>query len=172
MTDSVHMNGNHDCNVIVGNHMTLIVTFLIACPDSVADKITAFLYNRTGPLYCNQSIYRRIKELQIMKKKASIDAYQHLSEHVQFCVWAFWNCLPGLGIVGIPRRKFINDDKFGISLEKANRKFAWAPTCYKIRNDGHYQHSVRITILFAIKPGDPALPPQTHGSIQCPRWWI
>ncbi len=67
---------------------------------------------------------------------------------------------------------FIDVDKFGISLEKANCKFAWVPTCYQIRKDGHYQHGVRITVLFAIKPGDPALPPQIRGNIQRPCWWI
>ena len=113
-----------------------------------------------------------MKELRITKKKALIDAYLRLSERIQFRVWAFWHCLPGLGVVGIPRRKFIDVDKFGISLEKANRKFAWAPSCYQIRKDGHYQHGVRITVLFAIKPGDPALPPQICGSIQRPCWWI
>jgi hypothetical protein len=43
--------------------MTLMATFLIAYPDAVADKIAAFLFNRTGHLYCNQSIYRWMKEL-------------------------------------------------------------------------------------------------------------
>jgi hypothetical protein len=31
---------------------------------------------------------------------------------------------------------------------------------------------VSITVLFAIKPADPAVPPQTCGSIQCPCCWI
>ena len=152
--------------------MTLLATFLIAYPDAVADEIAAFLFNRTDRLYSNSSIYKRLKDLQITKKKASIDAYQRMSERVQFRVWAFFNCPPGLGIAGIPRRKFIDVDEFGILLEKANRKFAWAPTCYRVRKDGHYQHGVKITVLFAIEPGDPALPPAPRGSIQCPRRWI
>ncbi len=151
-----------NCTVISGNHMTLMATFLIAYPDAVADKIAAFLFNRTGHLYCNQSIYRWMKELWITKKKASIDAYQHLSERVQFCVWAFWNCLPGLGIVGIPCRKFIYDDKFSISLEKANRKFSWAPTCYQIRKDGHYcthpRQSCMLPPVWERTPMHPCLP--------------
>ncbi len=52
-----------DRNVIVSNHMTLMVTFLIAYLNAVADKIAIFLFNRTGCLYCNQSIYRQMKEL-------------------------------------------------------------------------------------------------------------
>jgi hypothetical protein len=96
--------GNHDRTVIVGHHMTLLATFLIAYPDAIADEIAAFLYNRTGRMYTNESIYKRMKDLKITKKKASIDAYQRASERVQYRVWAFFNLPPGMGIVGIPRR--------------------------------------------------------------------
>jgi hypothetical protein len=63
-------------------------------------------------------------------------------------------------------------DEFGISLAKANCKFALAPSCYKVRKDGHYSHGVNITVLFEIKPGDPTVPLQMRGSIQCPCHWI
>jgi hypothetical protein len=166
------MTGNRDHTVIVGHHMTLLATFLIPYPNAATDKIAAFLYDRTGRMYGDSSIYKHLIKLCVTNKKASINAYQRPSERIQFCVWAFWNCLTGLGIVGILSQRFIDVDKFGISLAKANHKFAWAPTCYRVRKDGHHQHGVNITVLFAIKPIDPAVPPQTHVSIQCPCCWI
>jgi hypothetical protein len=48
-------------------------SILLAYPNAIADEIVAFLYNQTGRLYPNSSIYRRMKELRISMKKASID---------------------------------------------------------------------------------------------------
>ncbi len=32
--------------------------------------------------------------------------------------------------------------------------------------DGHYGHGKKITVLFAIEPGDPGLAPQVYGSVE------
>ncbi len=42
----------------------------------------------------------------------------------------------------------------------------------RVRKDGHYHHSIKITVIFAIKPRDPALPPHVRGSLEHPRHWI
>jgi hypothetical protein len=38
--------------------------------------------------------------------------------------------------------------------------------------DGHFHLGTKITVLFAIEPGDPRLPPHVRGSVQHPRRWI
>jgi hypothetical protein len=41
-----------------------------------------------------------------------------------------------------------------------------------MQKDGHYGHGKKITVLFAIEPGDPALAPQIYWSIEHPQRWI
>ena len=41
-----------------------------------------------------------------------------------------------------------------------------------VRKDGHYHHAAKITVIFAIKPGDPLLAPHVRGSFERPRSWI
>ena len=38
--------------------------------------MAAFIYNKGGALYSNQQISERLKDLEITKKKASIEAFQ------------------------------------------------------------------------------------------------
>ena len=82
--------------------------------------MTIFLYNEGGPLYSVDAI-SRLAELEIMKKRASTEAYQAQREDVQFRVWSFFNCPSPLGIFQVPRRKLIDVDEFGITMEKCNR---------------------------------------------------
>jgi hypothetical protein len=43
---------------------------------------------------------------------------------------------------------------------------------HRVCKDGHYHHSIKMTVIFAIKPGDPALPAHVCGSVQRPQRWI
>ena len=148
------------------------MVLLIAHPDATCDKIAAHLYNEGGEMYSNQTISKRLKELDITKKIASVEAYQAQTERVQRRVYAFWNHAPPLGICGIPRRMLIDVDEFGVTIERCNRKKGWALKVFRVRKDGHYGHGQKITVLFAIEPGDPTLPPHVYDSIQWPQRWI
>ena len=119
-------------------------------------------------MYSNQTISKRLKELDITQKIASVEAYQAQREDVQQLVYAFWNHAPPLGICGIPRRMLIDVDEFGVTIERCNRKKGWALKVFRVLKDGHYGHGQKITVLFAIEPGDPNLPPHVYGSIQWP----
>ena len=117
-------------------------------------------------------ISKRLAELEITKKRASTEAYQAQREDVRFRVWSFFNCPSPLGIFQVPRRKLIDVDEFGITMEKCNRTGGWALSVFRVRKDGHYHFGAKITVLFAIEPGDPRLPPHVRGSVQRPRRWI
>ena len=77
---------------------------------------------------------------------------------MQIRVWGFWNCPPPLGIFEVPRRKLIDVDEFGVTFEKCNCTGGWAVKVLRVRKDGHYHHGTKITVIFAIKQGDPTLP--------------
>jgi hypothetical protein len=100
--------------------MIHLVTFLVAHPDSTQDKMAAFVYNEGGALYSKQRISEHLDDLEITKKIASIKAFQALIEEVQFRVFTYWNCPPPLGIFEVSRRKLIDIDELGVTLERCN----------------------------------------------------
>ena len=164
--------GNKAREKIVGVDLINLVTFLRAWPESQLEEMAVFLYNEGGPLYSVDVISKRLAELEITKKRASTEAYQAQREDVQFRVWSFFNCPSPLGIFQVPRRKLIDVDEFGITMEKCNRTGGWALSVFRVRKDGHYHFGAKITVLFAIEPGDPRLPPHVRGSVQRPQRWI
>ena len=91
---------------------------------------------------------------------------------VEFRVWSFWSCPHLAGVLGMPQRKLIDFNEFGVLLEKCNRTGGWAVKVLCVRKDGHYHHGVKITVIFAIELGDPRLPPHVRGSVDRPRRWI
>jgi hypothetical protein len=114
------------------------------------DEMAAFIYNEGGALYSNQRISKRLKDLAITKKKASIGAYQALNEDVQLRVYTFWNYPPPLGIFQVPLFRLIDFDEFGVTLERCNRSCGCALKVFRVRKDGHYKVGRKITILFAL----------------------
>jgi transposase len=165
-------NGGKGRTHLVGQDQLRLVMFLIAHPDASLDEMATYIFNEGGGLYSTKILSKRLSELQITKKKASIEAYQAMRDDVQERVWAWFNTGPPTGIMGVPRRKLIDVDEFGVTLERCNRKGGWAPKFSRVRKDGHYNHGMKTTVLFAIEPGDPNLPPASRGSLQNPRRWI
>ncbi len=53
----------------------------------------------------------------------------------------------------------IDVDEFGVTLEKCNCTERWAVKVLRVWMEGHYHHSVKMTVIIAIEPRDPALPP-------------
>lgn len=164
--------GNKERSQIVGIDLLQLINFIIAYPDATIDEMIVFMYNQGGELYSRKVVSQRLKELDIMKKKASIEAYQAQRQHVQFRVELFFNEPLPLGIRDVPRRRIVDFDEFGVTLEKCNRTGGWRLKVHRVRKDGHYHHGSKITCIFAIEPGDPNVPGNTRGSLDNPRRWI
>jgi len=154
-----HCTLNHARTQIVGTDLIDLVVFFFAHPSATIDEITAYLYNEEGDMYSSQQNSKHLKELGITKKIASVEAYQAQAEAVQRRVYCFWNRAPPLGIFQVPRRMLIDVDEFGVTIERCNRKKGWALKLFRVRKDGHYGHREKLTVLFAINPGDPRPPP-------------
>ena len=157
---------------VVAVDLLNLVTYITAWPDATLDEMAAFIYNKGGDLYSRQAISNCLQDLDVTRKKASTEGYQTQRPDVEFRVCGFWNCPPPLGVLGVPRWKLLDFDEFGVSLEKCNRTGGWAVKVLRVRKDGHYHHGAKITVIFAVKPGDPRLAPHDRGSVKCPRRWI
>jgi hypothetical protein len=113
-----------------------------------------------------QCISEHLDDFKITKKKASIKAFQALDAEVQFRVFTYWNSPPPLGIFEVPQHKLIDIVEFGVTLDMCNCTSGWTLKVFQFQKDGHYSHGKKITVLFAIKPGDLALAPQVYGSVE------
>ena len=153
-----HCTGNRARTHIVSSDLINLVVLLFAHPDATIDEMAAHIYNEGGELYSSQQISKRLKGLDITKKIASVEAYQVQAEVVQHPVFCFWNQAPPLGILQVPQRMLIDVEEFGVTIERCNRKKGWALKLFRVRKDGHYGHGQKLTVLFAIEPGDSALP--------------
>ena len=106
--------------------------------------MAAFVYNEGGDLYSRQAISFRLKDLDVTRKRASTKRYQTQRPDVEFRVWSFWNCPPPAGVLGVPQRKLIDFDKFGVLLENCNRTGGWAVKVLRVRKGGHYHHGQKL----------------------------
>ena len=113
--------------------MINLVIFIYAHSDALLDEMAVFIYNEGGLLYDQLTISKRLKELGITKKKASIEAYQALTPSNRFRVEVFFNCPPLLGVFGVPQYKLIDIDEFALTLEKCNQTGGWSLMCYPVQ---------------------------------------
>lgn len=164
--------GNKARQNLTRGDQLLMSIFLFAWPEAEADEVATYIYNNSGNLYSRQDISSRMKDLDLTKKVASTEAYQAFEPRNVLRVQLFWSQPPPLGVRTIARRKFIDADEFGIAIQKCNRKSGHAYVSVRIRKPGHYCRDTKLTVLFAVEPGDPRLPPHMDGSVQKPRRWI
>jgi hypothetical protein len=75
--------GNRARTQIVGTDLINIMVLLFAHLDATIDEMAAHIYNEGGKMYSSQQISKRLKELDITKKLASVEAYQAQTEAVQ-----------------------------------------------------------------------------------------
>jgi hypothetical protein len=166
------MTGNKASETLVGRDQFLMSLFLIIFPDAEADEIALFIYNNGGQIYERFAISKRMQELGLTKKIASTEAYQAFTPENVLKAELFWTRAPPLGVVGIPRYKFMDLDEFGIAIQRINKKYGHSHSTLRIRKAGHYCRDTKLTVLLGIEPGDPRLPAHFDGSIEKPRRWI
>ena len=85
--------GNRACTQLGGIDMIHLVGFLIGTPAATIEEMAIHVYNSGGELHSKSTILKQqLKEIEITKKKASVEAYQSMREDVQFCLKCFCDC--------------------------------------------------------------------------------
>ena len=155
----------------MGADQSLTVICLTIWPDLTTDEIATFVFNEGGGVYTREQVSCRLKDLMTTRKVGSTEAYEAFTRDNILRAELFWNRPPPLGVVSIERRRFIDVDEFGVSLNKCNRKRGYAVSFYRVRKPGHYARTAKLTVLLAIEPGDPQIPAGIDGSVEKLRRW-
>jgi transposase len=166
------MRGGPERTALVGMDLLLMCLYLTAYPAASGDEIAIHIINNGGGVYDRPIISRRMAELNLTKKQGSTEAYQAFLPQNILRLRRFWTIPPPIGVFGQPRKKLIDTDECGISLEKTNKSIGHAHTTIRVRKPGHYTKDTKWTVICGIEPGDPTLPPNVDGSIQRPRRWF
>jgi hypothetical protein len=70
------MTGNDQKETVTDFDQFLLVFYLLLYPYCELDEAAAFIYNNGGGIYSRQDLSKRLKELDVTRKKASTEAYQ------------------------------------------------------------------------------------------------
>ena len=97
------MTGGTDKESLVGIDQLLMVLCVTIYPQAHLDEIAAFIFNEGGALYSNSLLSKRLKELEITKKKVSTEAHQAFLPANQLRTHLFWTEPPPLGVHGVVR---------------------------------------------------------------------
>jgi transposase len=157
---------------LTGRDQLLLAIYITAYPDAEIEECAAYILNNGGGLHSVSTICRRMQELRLTRKRASIEAFQAFLPRNILRRDQFFGMPPPLGVSGIQRRRLIDVDECSISIEQTNRKTGRSHTTIRLRKPGHYVKGKKLTVIFFLEPGDPSLPPNQDGSIQNPRRWF
>ena len=131
------------------------------------------LTNGGTNIYLQQNISTQCGELDISRKRASLESYAAYTPINVMRVELFFSDIPPIGIRDIPFYRMIDMDEAKFCLDGIESKYGRALTCVRVIDTTHHKRGNRgITLILAIKTGNPNLPPHIYGSIQNPRkWW-
>eukprot|EP00536_Pseudo-nitzschia_multiseries_P017840 jgi/Psemu1/52817/gm1.52817_g len=166
------MTGNKDRDLLVGPDLISLVACIIIYPEVQLDeRVAMYLCNNGVRLYSNQLISQRLKELQITNKKTSIKAFKAYSPVNMRREFLFWNRQLSIGVTGIPRKHFLDVVEFAMEAKWLNRSNSWAICFRQVWTVGNYDKGQKLTMMIAVKPGDPELPADVTGNIARPHRW-
>ena len=152
--------------------MLLMVIGNFVYPDANCNELAAFIVRNGGGVYSRQDILSRLREIDIVRKKCSTEAYDaFLPVNIEKCQ-DFFQQPPPLGVVGLQRRQLMDFDEAAMSLETVRTKYGYMHKLVQCRRIGHYVKGRKLTLMIAIKPGDPTIPPHRDGSIENPSRWF
>jgi hypothetical protein len=168
------MTGNKSRSKLSDHYLFLLVLFKMIWPHLSYYKCIAFIANKTdnAKIFNEIAISRALRKLGYMAKITTTVAYQAFTTRNLIRCRQFWNEPWPVGIHGTPRQQIINVDKFGLHLNAANKKYGSAPSGLEIRKPGNYDRgNFKLTILLAVKMGDPAILDSGIGSVAYPCVW-
>ena len=166
--------GNKQKQRIVGFDQYLLTMCFFIFPRAESDDIAMFIAANGGTLgISRQEISDRSKELKYSRKRGSLEAFAAYTPINVIRCRLFFSQPPPVGIRGILLSQFIDFDEAKFCLSGCESRYGKSQTCVRVRDTGHYKKGQQgMTLILAVEPGDPRLPPHVYGSIQNPRKWF
>ena len=168
-------SGNKQKEQLTGYDQYLLSICLFVHPRAQSDQIATFIAANGGTAgISRQTVTRRSQELHYTRKRASLEAFEAYKPINMMRCELFFSQPPPVGIQGIPLRRYIDVDEAGFTLTSCEPKYGKALSCVRVRDTAHYKKGQKgLTLVLAVEPGNPALPPHVYGSIHNPRkWWM
>jgi hypothetical protein len=122
------MRGRPERAALVGMDLLLMCLYLTAYPTASGDEIAIHIINNGGGVYECPIISKHMAEMKLTKKQGSTEAYQAFLPHNILRLRRFWIMPPPVGVFGQARKKLIDTNECGISLEKTNKGIGHAHT--------------------------------------------
>ena len=172
--DPFLMTGNTERRNLVGRDQFLLSMSVFLFPRMQADERAAFIVaNGGGQAYSRQDLYRRCAELEITRKKASLQSSKAFTPRNELRHELFWSSPPRLGVAGVRRFRLTDTDETSFSLVKIEEKKGYSYRAFRVLDVGNYTRvGPLVNLLLTVEPGNPYLPAYSRGSIQNPRkWW-
>ena len=173
--EPLQQTGNIEREILTGNDQLILSIGLFLYPRMSNDELATFISANGGAIgLSRQAISNRLKDLDVTRKRASLEAYAAYSPINRQRFLNFFYLPPPLGIRNVPLWRLIDFDEAKFCLTGAESKYGRSVACVRVRDTGHYVKMQRgINLVLAIESGNPYLPPHVYGSIQNPRkWWI
>ena len=166
--------GNKAQRSMTGEHLLLLVLFKLGYPEATMGQCIVYIamHSQNPVIYRRYDISKALKGLNYVRLRASTVAKQAFTADNIEKHHIFWNYPSPAGVVGTPRVRLKDVDKFGLVIEDANMAYGHAVKGLRVRKPGNYGRGlVKVTVILCIEPGDPALPPHVYGSVEWPRRW-
>ena len=169
--EPLNQTGNKEKEVLTGFDQFLLVIGLFIYPRANNDEFSTFIAVNGGTVELSrQSISQRMTELEITRKRTSLEAFDAYTPLNRQRCFNFFNEGPHVGISGVPIARMIDIDEAKFKLEACESKYGRAMKCIRVRDTGHYKKMARgLNLILAIEPGNPLLPAHVYGSIFNPR---
>ena len=166
--------GNREKGTLTGLDQYLMVVGLFLYPRMSNNQLSVFITINGGSVgITNEALSRRCGELNITRKRASLEAYAAFLPVNRRRAVNFFRCGPRVGIYGVPFYKMVDFDEACFCLSGIESSTGRALSCIRVRDGGHYSRmSPGLTLILGIEPGNPFIPPHIYGSIQNPRKWF
>lgn len=165
--------GNAERKKLVGRDQMLLSIAIFQRPTATVDEVSLFIYLNGGDIYSRQQIYKRLHELKVTRKRASIETYEAFSPLNILKAYIYWTEPPRFGIKDVPRHRLIDIDEAHFTLKALTNKFGYAKKPVRVRDTGHYKRGRSyINLIIAVEAGNPAIPDHLLGSTMRPRRWF
>ena len=144
--------GNKCTRKLSGIYMYLLVLYRRTHPKCTLDEMRAFLYRALAPpiLFSRSEICVAEINLNFSRKRGSTTAFQASLQHNLDRRRLYWGMPPPIGVNGVNRLRFIDSDECAFFVQICNRTLGKAYICQRVRQDGHYGHDLKFTLILAV----------------------